>query len=335
MDWDCDSGYPINHYLFAFPVEGKYREKVFDPFRSIAFSLRFDVSLKQMQSDSSVNEPHCKAEVASPTVSFSVHDLAWLAKFGNLMALPPYKIRLFAGFPRFAVQRIPRSGNLPLDRVMTKTMFRSDISLTCIKYKTFVEDDPVKGLTFTTTKFKVEVCSSKGKQNFTYLVYLGLDLHFLKVKLFSLHPWSKFLVKKNPSSSIEPPPAATLQLCIGHHCLIFQLVHANDVPLSLRRFLDDARNTFVGVWNYTDKAKLRRSKHGLQVHRVVERNGLRKQMSMEKLAEIILGADGVKKPKRIAPSAWDTYRLSSEQVQYACVSFELGKALKVWNQEED
>ncbi|KAK9031954.1 hypothetical protein V6N11_056239 [Hibiscus sabdariffa] len=42
-------------------------------------------------------------------------------------------------------------------------------------------------------------------------------------------------------------------------------------------------------------------------------------MSMEKLAESILGAADVKKPKWIGRSAWDTYRLSSEQVQYACV----------------
>ncbi|KAL4318245.1 hypothetical protein GQ457_18G008610 [Hibiscus cannabinus] len=149
-------------------------------------------------------------------------------------------------------------------------------------------------------------------------------------------------VQWNSSSSFEPPPAATLQLCIGHRCLIFQLMHANHVPLSLRRFLADARNTFVGVWNHSDEAKLRGSKHGVEVHRVVdarevaaERKGWSRQMSMEKLAESILGAADVKKPKWIGRSAWDTYRLSSEQVQYACVdadvSFELGKALKVWN----
>ncbi|GMJ12308.1 hypothetical protein like AT3G12460 [Hibiscus trionum] len=152
-------------------------------------------------------------------------------------------------------------------------------------------------------------------------------------------------VQWNPSSSIGPPPAATLQLCIGRQCLIFQLIHATAVPSSLRRFLADARNTFVGVWNHSDEAMLRRSKHGLQVHRLVdarevaaERNGLSTQMSMEKLAEIILGAGDVKKPKKIGRGAWDTHRLSSEQV-YACVdayvSFELGKALKVWNWEED
>ncbi|KAE8682183.1 Protein KINKY POLLEN [Hibiscus syriacus] len=189
MDWDCDSGHPLNHYLFALPVEGKSREKVFDPFRSTALTLRFDVSLKPL-----LNEPHCKAEnvsIASPTVNFNVQDLAWLAKFGNVVALPPCKIRLFARFKRFGIPLIPRSGNLPLDRVMTETMFRLDITPTCIKYKTFAEDDPAKGLTFTTTKFKVEVCSSRGKQKFTFecmreplgLVYLGLDLHLLKAFL--------------------------------------------------------------------------------------------------------------------------------------------------------
>ncbi|KAL1171492.1 hypothetical protein V6Z11_A05G285700 [Gossypium hirsutum] len=206
MDWDCDSGYPMNHYLFALPVEGKVREKMLDPFRSTALSLRFDIAFKapvppsdkQTPSasdstvvDGTVNEAHCKAEnvsIASPTFSFNAHDLAWLAKFGNLMILPPHKIRLFARFPRFGVPRIPRSGNLPLDRVMTETMFRLDSTPTCIKYKTFSDDDPAKGLTFSTTKFKVEVCSSRGKQKFTFdcqrdpldLVYLGVDLHLLK-----------------------------------------------------------------------------------------------------------------------------------------------------------
>ncbi|GMI90618.1 hypersensitive to Pi starvation 4, SABRE [Hibiscus trionum] len=236
MDWDCDSGYPMNHYLFALPVEGKVREKIFDPFRSTALSLRFDVSLKPpLRSldkrttlsasssaftvpDGTVNEPHRKADIVSsaPTVSFNVHDLAWLAKFGSLMVLPPYKIRLFARFPRFAVPRIPRSGNLPLDRVMTETMFRLDISPTCIKYKTFAEDDPAKGLTFTTTKFKVEVCSSRGKQKFTFdcmrepldLVYLGLDLHLLKAFLNKEDSTSVTKVgQTSQSASMEQVPS--------------------------------------------------------------------------------------------------------------------------------
>ncbi|XVE65492.1 hypothetical protein DITRI_Ditri08aG0004200 [Diplodiscus trichospermus] len=153
-------------------------------------------------------------------------------------------------------------------------------------------------------------------------------------------------VQWNPSSSVDHPRAATLQLCVGRQCLIFQLFHANNVPLSLRRFLADPRNTLVGVWNHSDEAMLLRSKHRISVSRVVEarivaaeRSGLPKQLSMQKLAEIFLGADEVKKPKRIGVSAWDAYWLSLEQVQYACVdafvSFELGKAFKVWNWETD
>ncbi|XVE61744.1 hypothetical protein DITRI_Ditri06bG0064300 [Diplodiscus trichospermus] len=113
-------------------------------------------------------------------------------------------------------------------------------------------------------------------------------------------------VQWNPSSSVDHPRAATLQLCIGRQCLIFQLFHANNVPLSLRRCLADPRNTFVGVWNHSDEAMLLRSKHRISVSRVVdarivaaERSGLTKQLSMKKLAEIFLGADEVKKPKRI------------------------------------
>ncbi|MBA0710675.1 hypothetical protein Golax_009945, partial [Gossypium laxum] len=128
----------------------------------------------------------------------------------------------------------------------------------------------------------------------------------------------------------------TLQLCIGHQCLIFQLLHADTVPLSLRRFLNDPRNTFVGVWNHSDIAMLLRSEHRLSVSRVVdarhvaaERNGLSPQLSMEKLAEILLGAPDVRKPQSIGVSNWNDYRLSLEQIQYACVdayvSFELGR----------
>lgn len=149
-------------------------------------------------------------------------------------------------------------------------------------------------------------------------------------------------VQWSPYSSLANPPAATLQLCIGRQCLIFQILQADAVPLSLRRFLEDPRNTFVGVWNHDDVARLLRSKHRISVSRVVdarhvaaERNGLSPQLSMEKLAEIFLRAANVKKPQRIGVSNWNDYRLSLEQVQYACVdayvSFELGRVLQVWD----
>lgn len=203
MEWDCESGSPLNHYLFALPIEGVLRDKVFDPFRSIALSLRWNISLMpslpsdsdQLQSSSTSDEVvgdgvSCnplKSENAlynSPTVHLGHHDLAWLIKFWNLNYLPPHKLRTFSRWPRFGIPRIPRSGNLSLDKVMTEFMFRVEAAPTCIKHVPLHDDDPAKGLTFKMTKVKYELYFGRGKQKFTFecirdpldLVYQGLDL---------------------------------------------------------------------------------------------------------------------------------------------------------------
>lgn len=210
MDWECESGNPMNHYLFAFPIEGKAREKMFDPFRSTSLSLRWNILLRPSPSrekqaphsnvvdgadvDGTVYGPPHKEENVSilpPTVNVGAHDLAWITKFWNMNYLPPHKLRAFARFPRFGVPRIPRSGNLSLDRVMTEFMLRIDASPTCIKHVPLDDDDPAKGLTFSMTKLKLEMCSSRGKQKYTFdckrepldLVYQGLDLHVPKAFL--------------------------------------------------------------------------------------------------------------------------------------------------------
>jgi hypothetical protein len=145
-------------------------------------------------------------------------------------------------------------------------------------------------------------------------------------------------VQWTPSSD----SAATLQLCIGHLCLIFQLHHSPRIPLSLRRFLCDSDHTFVGVWNHMDQDMLRRSQHGLLVPSLVDirdvvadKMGWSRQLSMETLADELLGFEGVTKPTWIGRSDWDAYWLRDEQVQYASVdaflSFKMGKALHVWN----
>ncbi|KZV14929.1 Werner Syndrome-like exonuclease [Dorcoceras hygrometricum] len=41
-------------------------------------------------------------------------------------------------------------------------------------------------------------------------------------------------------------PAATLQLCVGRRCLIFQLLHSRIVPPSLIGFLSNPSYTFSG-----------------------------------------------------------------------------------------
>ncbi|KDP41499.1 hypothetical protein JCGZ_15906 [Jatropha curcas] len=204
MDWDCDSGTPLNHYLFALPNEGKPREKVFDPFRSTSLSLRWNFSLRPSipSCENLSSNPPRKTENASivpTTLSVGAHDFAWLNKFCVLNYLPPYKLRLFSRFPRFGVPRIPRSGNLSLDRVITEFFLRLDASPTCIKNMPLDDDDPAKGLTFNMAKLKYEICFGRGKQQkYTFeckretldLVYQGIDLHMPKA----------FLDKENSTS---------------------------------------------------------------------------------------------------------------------------------------
>ncbi|KAL3613192.1 hypothetical protein CASFOL_042962 [Castilleja foliolosa] len=207
MEFDCESGNPLNHYLFALPNEGVPREKVFDPFRSTSLSLRFNFSLRpslasdndQSQSSSindhvvldGVSSSPLKSESAlndSTIVSLGHHDLAWLIKFWNLLYIPPHKLRSFSRWPRFGVPRIPRSGNLALDKVMTEFMLRIDATPTCIRHMPLHDDDPAKGLTFKMTKVKYEMYFSRGKQKYTFecfrdpldLVYQGVDLHMPK-----------------------------------------------------------------------------------------------------------------------------------------------------------
>ncbi|KNA17373.1 hypothetical protein SOVF_080580 [Spinacia oleracea] len=206
MDWECDSGTPLNHYLFALPNEGKLRDKVFDPFRSTSLSLRWNFSLRPHPSEkpsqsssvgdsltpgSSTSASIYVAEGGYPIIKLGAHDLAWIVKFWNLNYIPPYKLRTFSRWPRYGVPRIPRSGNLSLDRVMTEFMLRVDATPTCIKHMPLDGDDPAKGLTFKMSKLKFEMCNSRGKQKYTFeskrepldLVYQGLDLHVPKVYL--------------------------------------------------------------------------------------------------------------------------------------------------------
>ncbi|KAM7484955.1 hypothetical protein LguiA_000964 [Lonicera macranthoides] len=136
-------------------------------------------------------------------------------------------------------------------------------------------------------------------------------------------------------------PAATLQLCVGRRCLIFQLTHAVDVPVFLRRFLTDQRNTLVGLWNHSDAKKLQDSKHHLEVgelldlrHYAVSKDGESLHLSpIETIVEKCLGLD-VKFDREISRSDWNNYNLSGEQILQACVdahvSFLIGKDLKAW-----
>ncbi|KAL8488830.1 hypothetical protein ACS0TY_024945 [Phlomoides rotata] len=141
--------------------------------------------------------------------------------------------------------------------------------------------------------------------------------------------------------------AATLQLCVGHTCLIFQLRHADQSPAILRRFLSNSNITFVGVWNYRDADMLSDSRHSLRVTRLVDLRhpastsfrGCSLSASMETLASDILGWDGMSKEETVGRSNWDVEWLSKEQVRYAALdvvlSFFMGKKLRVWNYPAD
>ncbi|KAL9665175.1 hypothetical protein QQ045_020586 [Rhodiola kirilowii] len=205
MEWECESANPLNHYLHALPIEGKLRDKVYDPFRSTSLSLGWNFSLMPSQSSyekfssssvvgvSSVRNHHAFSPLngpspdltSVPTMNMGAHDLAWLIKFWNMNYNPPHKLRSFSRWPRFGIPRAVRSGNLSLDKVMTEFMLRIDSTPSCIKHRPLDDDDPAKGLTFNMTKLKYELCYSRGKQKYTFdcrrdsldLVYRGLDLH--------------------------------------------------------------------------------------------------------------------------------------------------------------
>ncbi|RDY04424.1 Protein SABRE, partial [Mucuna pruriens] len=237
MDWDCESGDPMNHYLFALPVEGKPRDVVFDPFRSTSLSLRWNFSLRpfpssqkhssssitrDIEGDSAAFDPsHISQNVSpvSPTFNFGAHDLAWILKFWSLNYIPPHKLRSFSRWPRFGIPRVARSGNLSLDKVMTEFMLRLDATPACIKNMPLDDDDPARGLTFAMTKLKYELCYSRGKQKYTFeskrdildLVYQGLDLHMLKASLnkedcASVAKVVNMILKSSQSVSMDKVP---------------------------------------------------------------------------------------------------------------------------------
>ncbi|XP_065044089.1 protein SABRE-like isoform X1 [Musa acuminata AAA Group] len=206
LDWECESGTPLNHYLHALPNEREPRMKVYDPFRSTSLSLKWNFSLRpflldgnatsgfgdSLILDQAIYDTSQKLETVDfPLMNLGAHDLVWVFKWWNLNYNPPYKLRSFSRWPRFGIPRAARSGNLSLDKVMTEFFLRLDATPTCIKHMPLGDDDPAIGLTFRMSKLKYELYYSRGKQRYTFdckrdpldLVYRGLDLHMLKAYL--------------------------------------------------------------------------------------------------------------------------------------------------------
>ncbi|XP_042041458.1 uncharacterized protein LOC121786930 [Salvia splendens] len=116
--------------------------------------------------------------------------------------------------------------------------------------------------------------------------------------------------------------AATLQLCAGSSCLIFQLHHADHCPNALRSFLMDQNVIRVALWDHAIWAMLWSSRHALLVGDVrraayaLMRCG--RGATMGQLAEEIMGIPGMRMDEAAAYSDWEDQQLTHQQIQYAC-----------------
>lgn len=132
---------------------------------------------------------------------------------------------------------------------------------------------------------------------------------------------------------------AVLQLCVGRHCLIYQLSHSETTPQSLTYFLSDENVTFVAKEVREDVTRLARQ--GLHVSCAMDVGHMAekkykdksfKSKGLKTLAMEFLNKE-MEKDKKITRSRWGNERLSRLQVEYACidafVSFQLGMQLQM------
>ncbi|KAG5022636.1 hypothetical protein AAZX31_07G135000 [Glycine max] len=165
--------------------------------------------------------------------------------------------------------------------------------------------------------------SSNIRNNADDLMIVGLDVEW----------------KPNTRPNMQPPnPVATLQLCIGHNCLIFQILYAPLIPRALSSFLNNPDVIFVGVGIQEDADKLLRD-YNLRVTNVGELRSLAAEelqvfqlqwAGLAALGHYVLGFE-IDKPENVTMSRWDNRYLTDEQVAYAAidafVSGEIGRAL--------
>ncbi|XP_004136772.1 Werner Syndrome-like exonuclease [Cucumis sativus] len=145
-------------------------------------------------------------------------------------------------------------------------------------------------------------------------------------------------IEWRPYFGPKPNPVATLQLCVGHRCLIFQLLYCPAAPQALVNFLFDSSCTFVGVGIHQDVQKLYHE-YGLTVSNVVDLRDLAvnklgrtylRYAGLKSLWREVLGRE-IEKPKYITLSNWDSVWLNYAQILYATIdafiSFEIGRSL--------
>lgn len=131
-------------------------------------------------------------------------------------------------------------------------------------------------------------------------------------------------------------PIATLQLCVGPNCLIYQLLHSPSVPTALQDFLGDPHCKFSGVGISGDSKRLSddydlRLLCMFDVGKVAAEVGrVRPNAGLKEVTKAVLGWE-IEKSKEITLSDWNKEVLDECQVLYACmdafVSYHIGKEL--------
>ncbi|KAK3421501.1 hypothetical protein EUGRSUZ_G02149 [Eucalyptus grandis] len=124
---------------------------------------------------------------------------------------------------------------------------------------------------------------------------------------------------------VRQDPLAILQLSTGNQCLLFQILHAEEIPLALKNFLENEHNTFVGVDVDEDVRKLS-SQYALDVTNTMDLKPLARakgwggleNAGLKMLARMVLGWT-VDKDSRVRVSDWNNLSLDDAQVEYACL----------------
>lgn len=123
-------------------------------------------------------------------------------------------------------------------------------------------------------------------------------------------------------------PAETVQVCVGHQCLIYQLYCSDEAPEILRSILKSNKCTFVGFWNSFDRHKLRISHHELEMRRdPLELRNFTNERNSVMSPDVNLRWD-------MAMGDWGMEVLSDEQVQLASLdaynAFLFGSEIEAW-----
>lgn len=131
--------------------------------------------------------------------------------------------------------------------------------------------------------------------------------------------------------------ANTLNFCVDRRCIIFQLSHADYIPVSLRYFLWERGVRLSGFYNKWQREVLLFSKHRLAMNMPPRnltwmKSGLNK-LSTEEIISLYLGFK-VELKEEIRTSDWSQQYLTDDQVLFACVEsyggFFVGLELKMW-----